>query len=113
MAQQTFIRLTSDISGKVIPEGEGETITFAFDGKAYEMDLTNEEAQEMRGIFGNYAAMARRAGRGTGTGSRKTAVSSDEAKRIRAWAEENGIEVNARGRISSDLRDKWLAAIKG
>lgn len=113
MARQISVQLISDLSGDLIPEDAGETVNFAIDGTAFEMDLTHEEAQTMRELFAEYSSKARRIGKATTGGRSKSPASTDEAKRIRAWAEENGIEVNARGRISTELREKWLAATRG
>lgn len=41
---------------------------------------------------------------------RKGAPDKDEAKRIRAWAEANGLSVASRGRLPRELVEKYQAA---
>ncbi len=48
MAQHTVIRLVDDLDDTEIVDGAGQTVSFALDGRQYEIDLTNEHAVEMR-----------------------------------------------------------------
>jgi uncharacterized protein (DUF4415 family) len=111
MAKSTITVLTDDIDG-----GEAtETISFALDGSAYEIDLNDKHAVELREALVPYVAAARRAsGSSTGRGrsapaARSRAAGEPEPKEVRAWAEANGVEVSARGRISADVVEKYKA----
>jgi hypothetical protein len=42
--------LTDDLDGTNIPAGKGETITFALDGKNYEIDLTSKNGNALRAL---------------------------------------------------------------
>ena len=54
MAQVTKVRLVDDLDG-----GEAdESISFTVDGKALEIDLSNENADKLRDIFAPYIAAA-------------------------------------------------------
>ena len=44
MAQRVEVRLIDDLSGREIPSGKGETVTFSLDGKSCEIDLTAKNA---------------------------------------------------------------------
>src|SRR5215203_5936966 len=107
MAQRTIVQLTDDLDGKPIPDGKGETIRFGLDRTDYEIDLTDKNAKAQRDAFAKYIGAARRRTGGTrsGGGSRarsrtSTATSRDyDPKQVRAWAESQGIEVSARGRV--------------
>ncbi|GAA3544021.1 nucleoid-associated protein Lsr2 [Aeromicrobium flavum] len=118
MAQRVVTILTSDISGKEIEDGQGETVNFALDGTSYEIDLTKKEAEELRGALKNYIALGRRSspssrpsagrrGNGSGSGSGRT---PEELAHVRAWAKENGHEVSERGRIKREVLDAFDAA---
>jgi hypothetical protein len=48
MVQRTVIRLVDDLDDTEIVDGAGETVNFALDGRRYEIDLTNDHADEMR-----------------------------------------------------------------
>uniref|UniRef100_UPI002590A86C histone-like nucleoid-structuring protein Lsr2 n=1 Tax=uncultured Curtobacterium sp. TaxID=331964 RepID=UPI002590A86C len=70
MAQKVTTHLVDDLSGDVIEDGQGRTVQFAFDGSSYEIDLTDDNADNLREAFSDYIAAARKvAGRGTRTSS--------------------------------------------
>jgi Lsr2 len=108
MSRRTIVQLEDDLSG-----GEAaESVSFAIDGRSFEIDLSEQNADQLRQIFAPYIA----AGRGTrlarGVARRLAAAASDEADpaTIRAWAVEQGYEVSTRGRVSRDLREAYKAA---
>ena len=109
MAQKVQVLLVDDIDG-----GEAdETVTFALDGKAYEIDLTTDNAGKLRGLLEPYTKSGRRTGGRAASGRGKARASSggspDTAK-IRAWAKENGYEVNDRGRVPATVREAYEKA---
>lgn len=112
MASKTFTRLYSDLTDKEIRSGNGGTVPFAFDGKAYEIDLTNAEKNEFEKTLKKYIEAARSTGRTTRASRGKTtnAKTTHSAKDIRAWAVEQGIDIPARGRIPADIRARYEAA---
>ncbi len=104
MAQRTVVEFTDDINGKPA----AETVTFALDGKTYEIDVTEKNAAKLRQAFEPYAQGARRLTK-SGRAIRKVNAGADTAA-VRAWAASNGIEVSARGRISSSVLEQYHAA---
>ncbi|MBZ4318291.1 MULTISPECIES: histone-like nucleoid-structuring protein Lsr2 [Streptomyces] len=110
MAQKVQVLLVDDLDG-----GEAdETVTFALDGKTYEIDLTTANADKLRGLLEPYAKNGRRtggrsAGRSRGGRAASAGASQDTAK-IRAWAKENGYNVNDRGRVPADIREAYEKA---
>ncbi|HVD28919.1 MAG TPA: Lsr2 family protein [Mycobacteriales bacterium] len=113
MAQRTVVQLTDDLDGRAIPDRKGETIRFSLDRQDYEIDLAEKNARAMRDALGKYVSAARRAGgtRGRGRGGRSTgAARGYDPKAVRAWAEEQGIEVNQRGRVPADLVARFQEA---
>ncbi|MGP5292180.1 histone-like nucleoid-structuring protein Lsr2 [Brachybacterium tyrofermentans] len=104
MARKTQVILTDDIDGSEATS----TVSFALDGVAYEIDLNEDNAQQMRDQLGEWAGKARRVGGRRISGTRGSGSSSDAGK-IRAWANENGYEVNERGRIPAEIRDAYNA----
>ncbi|MGV1004026.1 MAG: histone-like nucleoid-structuring protein Lsr2 [Candidatus Nanopelagicales bacterium] len=109
MARKVQVVLEDDLHG-----GEAaETVHFALDGKSYEIDLSDKNAAALRKDLEQWVAAARRAGRASATPAAAKSGSSrrsGEALAIRKWAQDNGIEVSSRGRISAELRAKYLAA---
>jgi hypothetical protein len=108
MAQRVQVVLTDDIDGS---EG-AETVSFSYNGAEYELDLSAKNAKKFHDNLQFYADHGRRV-RGPGRRSpgdgKTTKVSSDNAT-IRAWAKANGIDVPARGRISTSVREQLEAA---
>ncbi|MFI8517873.1 Lsr2 family protein [Streptomyces sp. NPDC085481] len=104
MAQKVQVLLVDDLDG-----GEAdETVTFALDGKSYEIDLTTANADKLRDLLEPYTKSGRRTG-GRSAGARgkgRTAVSggSPDTAKIRAWAKENGYNVNDRGRVPAEIK---------
>ena len=60
MAQKVQVQLIDDLDGS---EADG-TVRFGLDGTEYEIDLSAEHAQELRGALARYVGAARRAGGG-------------------------------------------------
>ncbi|MFD1860320.1 histone-like nucleoid-structuring protein Lsr2 [Aeromicrobium camelliae] len=114
MAKKTIEKFFSDISGEEIESGT-PTLTFAFDGTTYEIDVTDKEKSEIEKAFAPYIRAGRKAS-GAGNTRRRTRRSSgssnsgSQAKEVRAWAKEQGIEVPARGRIPAEVLEKYNAA---
>lgn len=108
MAQRVVVELTSDVSGGTADE----TVSFAVDGVTYEIDLTTEEASELRSAFATYTDSGRKIGRTTpAKNARRSSRSADyDASAVRAWAASNGVDVSERGRISKDVLEKYRAA---
>jgi hypothetical protein len=103
--------LEDDIDG-----GTAEvTVSFALEGKAYEIDLSNDNAQRLRDAMQPFLDAARPA---PGTAVRQSRRSSAKAlgespAQIREWARENGYEVNERGRIPANIVAAYRAAHGG
>ncbi|HZK04647.1 MAG TPA: Lsr2 family protein [Actinomycetaceae bacterium] len=107
MAKKVVVHLVDDIDGGVA----AETVNFGLDGVQYEIDLTEENAAELRASLERWIAGARRASgrrstREAGRGTRRPASASDASK-IRLWARDQGIEVSDRGRIPAELRERY------
>ncbi|MFI6937197.1 Lsr2 family protein [Streptomyces sp. NPDC050287] len=109
MAQKVQVLLVDDLDG-----GEAdETVTFALDGKTYEIDLTTANADKLRGLLDPYVKGGRRTGgRASGGRGKARAASggSQDTAQIRAWAKENGYEVNDRGRVPQSIREAYEKA---
>jgi hypothetical protein len=113
MAQKVTTHLVDDLTGDTIEDGKGRTVTFGFDGANYEMDLTDDNADQLREAFSDYIAAARKTGNRSGrasSGSAPKRGNSEELGKIREWAAANGHEVSSRGRISQAVRDAYDAA---
>lgn len=116
MAKQVFIQLVDDLDDKAIPDGTGEQITFAVNGVEYEIDLSDKNAKEFHRKLDYYiehgsrigGRRSRKASSSASTGAQKRDPS--QTKAIREWANANGYEISARGRIPAEIEEAFSAA---
>ena len=105
MATKVLTTLQDDIDGS----SATQTIHFALDGIEYEIDVSDRNANRLRNSLAEFIAHGRKVG-GKPT-RKKTAPSGQvDTKAVRAWAQSNGIEVNARGRIPAETIERYRAA---
>lgn len=104
MAQRVVVTLSDDING-----GEAsETIAFGLDGKSYEIDLNTANAEKLRTALAPFVEAGRKRA-GSGRAYHRTSVAPDP-QTVRAWAQSNGYEVPARGRIPKKVYEAFSAA---
>jgi hypothetical protein len=108
MSRRTIVQLEDDLTG-----GEAaESVTFGLDGRSFEIDLNEENAEQLRQLLAPYIDAGRGA-RLARASSRRPASSggSDDADpaTVRAWAQANGYAVSTRGRVSRELREAYRA----
>jgi hypothetical protein len=102
MATKVLTTLQDDIDGS----DATETVRFALDGVEWEIDLSERNANRLRNSLSDFIAHGRKVG-----GKRKATPSSHtDTKAIRKWAEATGVEVSARGRIPTEVVERYRAA---
>jgi len=107
MAQKIQTLFIDDIDGG---EAEG-TVRFAIDGAEYEIDLSAQHNEELRGIFKNYIAHSRKTGGAARRGARSARKpSAIDTVAARAWARENGYDIKERGRVPASIVTKYREA---
>ncbi|HEV2886229.1 MAG TPA: Lsr2 family protein [Jatrophihabitans sp.] len=103
---------TDDIDGSP----NAETVTFSFDGRSFEIDLSKKSRSALEKALKPYIDAGRPVGSrttraaGSGRGGRGRRASSVDLAAVRAWAAENGIAVSDRGRISASVLEQYQAA---
>ncbi|MDQ0616783.1 histone-like nucleoid-structuring protein Lsr2 [Arthrobacter globiformis] len=107
MARKTVVIIEDDLDGSEA----SETVQFAIDGAEYEIDLNEKHANELRQALDRFTAAARKSsgGRGRPAGRRSPSGGID-SKVIRKWAQDQGLTVNARGRIQAEIVEQYQAA---
>ncbi len=101
--------LLDDVDGSVA----AESVSFAIDGKTYEIDLSKRNAKALRADVERWAQHARKARNSRKVTRRRGAVATpatSESATVRAWAVENGIAVPSRGRIPGEVLAQYHAA---
>ncbi|MFC8532054.1 Lsr2 family protein [Nocardia sp. NPDC057227] len=110
MARRVVVTLVDDYDGT---SAATESVAFALDGAAYEIDLSEKNASSLRTFLGQWIPHARRVGKAPHsrntqpriTGSRRLDVAA-----IRAWAKDNGRDISTRGRIPTEVVEAYRAA---
>jgi len=107
MATKTEVVLVDDLTG----DPADTTVKFALDKTEYEIDLTKDNATELREALSRYVNAARR----VSGGGRRAAVTGKafedvDGRAVRAWAQSKGIQVSPRGRLSKDVVEQYRAA---
>ncbi|MEV4539303.1 Lsr2 family protein [Asanoa sp. NPDC049518] len=113
MAKRTIVNLVDDIDGGTAHQ----TVTFALDGVTVEIDLSDENAANLRRAFDPFV---RAAAKVTSTGVRhsRTVISAqgaslrEQTQAIRTWAHKYGPQlgldpVGDRGAIPQRIRDAY------
>lgn len=119
MAKRVHVVLEDDLDGSPAEE----SVSFALDGQAYEIDLNSANADALRDTLSKYIGHARKASGGarasrptrarsstgpsTGTPAR---TDREQIKAIREWARRNGHQVSDRGRIAAPIVDAYNQA---
>jgi hypothetical protein len=110
MAQK--VMLIDDLDGS---EG-AETIRYSIDGQEYEVDLSEKNAERFRSVLKDFIDVSREVEQApvlTLTPARSSRRQSsggggrDDIPQIRAWAESQGMDVSARGRIKKEIIDAY------
>lgn len=104
--RKTVVVLEDDIDGSEATE----TLNFGLDGVEYEIDLNQGHANELRETLSRYTKAARKISGGRDRVNRKSSNTGPDAKAIRKWAVDQGLQVNTRGRIQADIVGKYEAA---
>lgn len=106
MAQKVTVELIDDLTGRKATE----TVSFGLDGKSYEIDLGDKNAQKLRDILTEYVQAGRKTGKIGGKSKAKSGATEDTAK-IRAWAKDNGFDLAERGRVPGNVREAYYKAL--
>jgi hypothetical protein len=111
VARKVSVSMTDDIDG----EPAAETVQFGLDGVSYEIDLSEDNAIDLRDMLYRYTEAGlkiggRKAGRPSAGTGESAADQRARTQRVRAWARENGFSISDRGRVPSEVIDAFAAA---
>ena len=105
MAQRVQILLEDDLDGSEA----SETVTFALDGKSYEIDLSAANSAQLRDDFAKWTGHAR-AVRGRGRVAPGRPTGRTDLNKVREWGRKNGFKVSDRGRVSAEVQEAYARA---
>ena len=110
--KKQITQLVDDLDGSVLEDGAGSTVRFSLEGRQYEIDLSDANAQKLRSALAPFISAGRSASAAArSTVSRRSSRSnSGELAAIRSWAQGHGYTVGDRGRISAEVREAYERA---
>jgi hypothetical protein len=103
MAQKVQVLLIDDLDGSEAVT----TVAFSLDGTSYEIDLSADNAGNLRTGIAPYAAHARKLNTSARRRQPRAGVSRERSADIRAWAKARGYKVNDRGRIPAAIAAEY------
>ncbi|HTX85228.1 MAG TPA: Lsr2 family protein [Streptosporangiaceae bacterium] len=104
--QRLEVELEDDLTGGPADE----TVQFSLEGTTYELDLSTQHAADLRRRLAPFVDRARRVHRRGSRTQVRTAASRERSRQIRAWAEQQGLDVAAHGRLPTDVIERYEQA---
>jgi Lsr2 len=108
MAQKTVVTVVCDLPHDGEVDGN-ETVSFSFDGAAYEIDVCSAHAKELTDLISGYTSHARRVSAAARRRKTRSGPGRERSSEIRAWARERGEKVSERGRIPASIIQEYEA----
>jgi hypothetical protein len=89
-------------------------LEFGLGGASYEVDVCGKHAQQVRDGLQPFVVHGRKTSAASSSSSRRrsgrAAAGRDQTAGVRAWAKDQGIQVNDRGRIPASVVKEYEAA---
>ncbi|TRY19431.1 Lsr2 family protein [Tessaracoccus rhinocerotis] len=106
MMRKTQVILIDDLDGS----SADRTIQFSLNGSAFEIDLSEANAQRLEKAMAPFIDKASKVTRGARKGQRPAVEGRSFSQAVRLWAKEQGITVPDRGRVPNGVIDQYNAA---
>lgn len=106
-------RLVTELVDDIDGGRADETVSFALDGRSYEIDLSEDNAALLRKALDEYVTRARKsteANRLRKPGPASTQRDPSQTRAIRDWAVRTGHPISSRGRIPRPVVTAYEAA---
>ena len=107
MAKKTTVTLVDDLDGSQAEE----QVTFAVDGRSYEIDLSKANGTRLRDALAPFISAARRTGgrraSAAATPTARPSTDREQNQAIREWAVQQGMKISERGRIPSNVLEAY------
>ncbi|MGY9067006.1 histone-like nucleoid-structuring protein Lsr2 [Streptomyces sp. CAS3] len=110
MVQKIVTIYTDDLTD--MESDEVSTHRFSLNGVQYEIDLTPDSYDKLDAVLRPFIEKGRKIKRTKNTERTRQGQTTGgtSAEEVRAWARENGYEVNTRGRVPREIHDAFEAA---
>lgn len=109
MARREVTHYFDDLDNTPLNDDEVHAVRFGLDGTEYVLDLSEDNAQEFHRLLQPYVNVARKI-TPTRTPRRESVSTRGNSRAIRAWAQDQGIKVAARGKIPHEVIEAYTKA---
>jgi hypothetical protein len=112
MGKKEVVTITDDIDGRA----GAETVSFAYAGRSYEIDLGKKNQAKLEKALEPFIAAARKVGshaaprKASGRSASRAPSARVDPNAVRGWAAEQGMEVAKRGRLAKNVLEAFLRA---
>src|SRR4051812_47373312 len=103
MSTKTLIVMEDDIDGSKATQ----TVRFALDGTEYSIDLSDRNAEKLRGDMEKWIKAAQKTGGRRSTSRKSAPTDKSQMAAMRTWLREQGQDVSSRGRIPANLQELY------
>lgn len=113
MARKQITQYIDDLDGTVLEAGEGKTIRFSLEGRSYDIDLSEPNAQKLRDALAPFIEVATpvsAVAKSDRSRAQRGATRKSDLAAIRSWANQNGYKVSDRGRVPAAVVEAYDAA---
>lgn len=110
MAKKVLTQLVDDLDGTVLESGDGSTIRFGLEGRSYEIDLSDTNAEKLKAALAPFIAAGRSFSGGSKPARASRGAGRSDLQIIREWGQANGHTVGDRGRIPASVIEAYDAA---
>jgi hypothetical protein len=100
--------ITQTLCDKCGSQTENPALALGYQGRSYEMDLCDKCSAALDKLLVPFVGIARRLSRVAAARSKKAAARPD-SQVVRAWAQENGVEIPSRGRVPESVVAQYRA----
>lgn len=107
MARREVISFIDDLDNTPLDEDQVNIIKFSVNGQNYIIDLSEKNAKKFHTALAPFIEVARK---DVPAPTKRAASNRPDARAVRAWAQRQGIDVPARGKLSNELIERYQAA---
>lgn len=108
--ERRVITINDDFDGQELSKEEAVTVKLTYDGKAYELDLSEENARKLDEAIAPFLANVSPVGGRASVNRASRGAKRRDLDAVRTWAKANGHEVAPRGRVAQSVLDAYDAA---
>lgn len=112
MARREITQYFDDLDNTPLKEDEVQVVSFSLDGTNYYIDLAEKNAAKLRELFQPYIEAGTKVPATSGARRRSSSASAsarNHTKKVREWAQSQGMKVANRGKVPQHIYEEYNA----